>query len=66
MCREIPVKITNINFHTNVFEVFHEDREKGEATEGRRGVTKLTDACLQLSCKKHSKNFILFLYKRKV
>jgi hypothetical protein len=33
MCREVPVKITNINFHTNVFEVFHEDRRKGEATE---------------------------------
>jgi hypothetical protein len=63
VCREIPVKITNINFHVNVFEVFHEDRQKGEATDGRRGVTKLIDACLQLPCKKRNKNLILFLYK---
>lgn len=55
LCREIPVKITNINFHTNISEVVHEDREKGEATDGRRVVTKLIDACLQLFCKKRSK-----------
>jgi len=59
--REIPVKINNINFHTSVFEMFHENRQKGEATDGRRGVTKLTDDCLQLPCKKRNKNFILFL-----
>jgi hypothetical protein len=63
VCREIPVKITNINFQTNVFELFHEDRQKGETMEGRRVVTKLIDACLQLPYKKRNKNLILILYK---
>ena len=29
LCRKIPVKISNINFHTKVFELFREDRQEG-------------------------------------
>jgi hypothetical protein len=46
--------------------MFHEDRQKGEATVGRRGVTKLIDACLQLPCKKRTKLLIQLLNKLKI